>query len=116
MLNRYIIQDIDLYSFLSDQVDTDGDGLINNNEFRTLATIAKVDKEILHECVFNTSRDHEDINYYEKETHNLSYGQITTTLKIDAWPSIDLVMKCELIKDGLQSKIDRKQFFQMHKT
>ena len=40
MMNRYTIQEIDLKAFISLQIDSDQDGYLNDNEFRTLATIA----------------------------------------------------------------------------
>eukprot|EP00605_Chrysophyceae_sp_TOSAG23-4_P000023 GSChrysophyteH1.ASY1.ANO1.23.1 assembled CDS len=89
MMNRYTIQEIDLKAFISLQIDSDQDGYLNDNEFRTLATIATdSDKEALQ-----------------------------TTLTIHPWPSVSDAVSCgELIKDGLQNKIDRKQLFQTHTT
>ncbi len=113
MLNRHAIQDIDVKKIIKEEVDTDGDGLINDNEFRTLTALAHAAIDVLHNCIVNASRI-SDFN--EKVLHGLSYGTAEQSIKIHAWPSVEDVMLCELVVNGIRDTLDRKQRFQTHTT
>jgi len=115
MLNRHTIQEIDVKKIIHEQVDTDGDGLINDNEFRTLTALAHADIEVLHNCTLNVRRG--DVSdFSEKILHNLSYGAAEQSLKFRSWPSVEDVMLCELAVSGIRENFDRKQRFQTHTT
>jgi len=114
MLNRHTIQEIDVKKIIQKEVDTDEDGLINDNEFRTLTALAHADIEVLHNCTLNASRSVSDFN--EKVLHNLSYGTAEQSIKFHAWPSVEDVMLCELVVSGIRDNLDRKQRFQTHST
>ena len=114
MMNRHTIQDIDVKKIIEEEVDTDRDGLINDNEFRTLTAIARADIEVLHNCTLNASGG--ALEFSENLTEELSYGRAERTIRINAWPSINDVMACELVVKGIRENIDRKLYFQAHST
>ena len=114
VLNRHSIQEIDVKKFIMEEIDTNGDGLIDDNEFRTLTAIAKADIHELYNCTLNSSTV--ALAHYDNVKHDFSYGSAESTLTIKLWPSVEDVMKCELVVKGLQENINRKVKFQTHIT
>ncbi len=114
VIHRHLIQDIDVKRFISENVDTNKDGLIDDNEFRTLTAIARSDIYALHNCTLNASDS--SLIHNEKVQHSFPYGTAESSLAIKLWPTVHDVMKCELVVKGILDNFDRKGKFQTHTT
>ena len=122
-LNRYKILEMNIAQIIENEIDSNGDGEIDENEFRTLSFITKVDPKDLRMCIHNLTSNNNTHNNGTMdlkniyETHQSSIKQI----HIDAFnnlsrPTTDEVVQCNLVIEGIKENIDRKMKFQTHST
>lgn len=96
-------------------VDTDSDGLLSDNELRTLAAILTGDapseslSEALSECIANHSAAFSSNlhpNHSEVVTHSTPLGTLQKSFSMRLFPTIEEALGCPKIEEGLREKVD----------
>jgi hypothetical protein len=102
-------------AYLSAAVDTNHDGYLCDNEFRTLAAIVYGDapKEdfisSLRECLSNSSESYQRrFNRTEVIHHHTSMGSIHKSFTLLLNPTVMETLNCSIVVNGLKEKIDWK--------
>jgi len=110
MMNRYNSNLPSIKSFLMNEIDTDRDGSIDDNEFRTLAAI--VSGKILTP---ETIKQYKDCAFpilkTETVTKKEAYGVVEVSYTVTAPPTIDNIMNCSVITDALKQRMKTSSHF-----
>lgn len=109
VMNRYSAHPPDPAAFLADEIDTNGDGFIDNNEFRTLAAI--VNAKILtpekiqsfKDCAFPTIRE-------ESSVRQTAGSEIEEHLTIKAPRTIKSILNCSIISTALADRFKTSRY------
>lgn len=119
LINRHKVHPHDLHKYLATALDTDRDGHLNENEFRSVATMVKssasptdADLERMRECVANSStyrRAHS-----EEALHTVPRGRVRKSFTLELHPRIDEVLNCTEITEGLKKYINWNNMFPTH--
>lgn len=112
LANRQKVHPPDLHKYMSAVLDTDKDGYVNENEFRSLAAVAKGSNaapsveyiERLYECVVNSSTYQR--HHTEEVQHSVPLGKIHRSFSIRLHPNIAQVLNCTEISEGLQKNVN----------
>ena len=120
LMNRHKIHPHDLYKYISTTVDSNRDGYINENEFRTIASMVKssasptdIDLFRMLECVSNSSNTFKS-TYTEKIQHKLPYGTVYKSFSLQLYPTINEILNCTEISEGLRKYINWNNIFPSH--
>lgn len=102
-------------TYLSAAVDTNHDGYLCDNEFRTLAAIIHGDAPkddfiaSLRECLSNSSEYYRKrFNRTEEAFHHTSVGSIHKSFTLLLHPTVLETLNCSMVVNGLKEKIDWK--------
>ena len=102
-------------TYLSAAVDTNHDGYLCDNEFRTLAAIIHGDAPkddfiaSLRECLSNSSESYRKrYNRTEEAYHHTSVGSIHKSFTLLLHPTVLETLNCSMVVNGLKDKIDWK--------
>lgn len=121
VINRNKARKHDIRRFIKREVDTNHDGFIDDNEFRTLTQIMRNDNvSLIRECLFNRtangtgSEEPERHVVTETREHNLKHGKAVASFEISAYPTIDHAMNCDLVVSGIRENIDWDSRFPTH--
>ena len=121
VMNRNKAVKPNLLHFIRHEVDTDSDGYLNENEFRTLAALTRnTNFTELRECIFNESDPRNKgtasspytrakrvgLGLRDSRTHLLPYGKATVDVKLSLYPTVQSVLRCKLIVDALHEHVD----------
>jgi hypothetical protein len=119
LVNRFKALPPKLQDYFSSVVDVDHDGLLNENELRTVATMVKGsaspsdgDIDRLLECIANSSayvREHT-----EEATHYHPQGSVRKTFSVRVHPTIEQVLNCSEIVTGATKYLDWSRIYPTH--
>jgi hypothetical protein len=119
LMNRHKVHPHDLHKYLAHVLDTDRDGYLNDNEFRSLATMVKssaspkdTDIEHMRECVSNSSTYRR--THTEEAHHVVPRGKVRKAFTVELQPRIDEVLNCTEVVDGLRKYINWNNMFPTH--
>jgi hypothetical protein len=119
LMNRHKIHPHDLHKYLSMVADTDRDGHLDENEFRSVATMVKSsasptpeDLRRLRECISNSSTFRPV--HAEEVSHAVPRGRVRKSFALELHPSIEEVLNCTEVVDGLRKYINWNNIFPSH--
>jgi hypothetical protein len=109
VMNRYSAHPPDLAAFLADAIDTNGDGYIDNNEFRTLAAIVNArvlspeKVQAFRDCAFPTVRE-------EISVRQSADREVEERLIIKAPRTIKSILNCSIIVTALTERFKNSRY------
>jgi hypothetical protein len=119
LMNRHKIHPHDLHKYLSMVVDTDRDGHLDENEFRSVATMVKSsasptaeDLRRMRECISNSSA-YRPV-HREEMLHAVPRGTVRKSFVLEVHPTIEQVLNCTEVTDGLRKYINWNNIFPSH--
>ena len=99
--------------YLRAAVDTDHDGYISPNEFRTLAAILTGDApkeefiESIRECLSNSSASYRlRFNHSEAAHYRTAIGEVRKGFTVQLYPTVEEALNCSIVDSGLKEKVD----------
>lgn len=113
VINRHKAQPKNIKELLQGAVDTDHDGFLNENEFRTLVSIIvqkRVEEDEILDvltCISNSSTFQEALT--ATVHHETPVGVLSKTVLFKQNPSLEQVLNCSKVTDGLNFKFQWNQ-------
>jgi hypothetical protein len=121
VVNRNKARKHDIRRFIKHEIDTNHDGFIDDNEFRTLTKVMRNDNvSLIRECLFNVTSNDTDRRKPERHVvtemheHDLKRGKVVASFEVSAYPTIDQAMNCDLVVTGLRENMDWDARFPTH--
>lgn len=114
LFNRRKVQTPDLRRYFSAVVDTDNNGIVSENEMRTLVAImvgdgpSEKDMEEVLQCIENNSTYVSVHN--ETNTMTTSVGEVSKSFRIRLNPTVEEVLNCSQVTDKLIKNADWTEF------